>query len=208
MFFICGIVNNLKFKVMAKRNDNPPKKKKVNSSFNMDEMTVFPKRAEWKTKKLPDGTEVTSAMLHPKALDKVNKAAKTIQNETKAGRPYSKAANSARVSGAINKHIVQPGGVTKFARRTGIPGMAVAAALYGYNKYQDSKSSNAKPSITNSSSKSQVKPTSATTKQDSTTNKTKVRAVNPEFIPGGNKKAKGGKVSRKFACGGKMSKRK
>ena len=192
---------------MAKTKDNPPKKKKVNSSFNMDEMTVFPKRAEWKTKKLPDGTEVTSAMPHPKALDKVNKAAKTIQSETKQGRPYSKAANSARVSGAINKHIVQPGGVTKFARRAGIPGIAVAGALYGYNKYQDNKSSNAKPTTTNSSAKPSAKPAS-TTKQDSTVNKPKVRAVNPEFVPGGNKKAKGGKLSRKFACGGKMSKKK
>jgi len=188
---------------MAKRNDNPPKKKKVNQSFNMDEMTVFPKRAEWKGKKLPDGTEVTSAMPHPKALEKVNKAAKTIQNETKAGRPYSKAANSARVSGAINKHIVQPSGVTKFARRAGIPGMVVAGALYGYNKYQDNKSSNA-----SSKAKPSTKPTSTTTKQDSATTKPKVRAVNPEYVPGGNRKANGGKLSsHKFCGGGKMKKK-
>lgn len=175
---------------------NPPKKKKVNSSFNMDEMTVFPKRAEWRNKALPDGTKVTSAMPHPKALEKVKESAKTIQSETKAGRPYSNAANAARRTGAVNKHIVQPSGVTKFARRAGIPGMVVAGALYGYNKYQDSKSSNAKPTTTNTSAKPSAKPAS-TAKQDSTANKSKVRAVNPNYIPGGNKKAKGGKLSKK-----------
>ena len=186
-----------KFKRGGKTEDPP---------FNMDEMTLFPKRAEWKTKKLPDGTEVTSAKPHPKALEKINKAAETIKRETEQGRPYSRAANEARRTGAFNKHIVQPSGITRFSRRAGIPGMVVAGALYGYNKYQNSKSSNAKPATTNT--KPSAKPISATSKQDSTANKPKVRAVNPEFIPGGNKKAKGGKISRKFACGGKMSKKK
>lgn len=192
----------------SKSKKSSSKKNTTKSSFNMDEMTLFPKRADWRNKTLPDGTKVTSAMPHPKALEKIKESAKTIQSETKVGRPYSNAANQARRVGAVNKHIVQPGGLAKFARRASIPGMVVAGALYGYNKYQDSKSSNAKPTTTNSSAKPSAKPTS-NAKQDSTVNKPKVRAVNPNYVPGGNKKAKGGKLNsaNTFKCGGKMKKK-
>lgn len=176
------------------------KKNTAKSSFNMDEMTLFPKRADWRNKTLPDGTKVTSAMPHPKALEKVKESAKTIQSETKAGRPYSNAANQARRVGAVNKHIVQPGGLAKVARRGSVPAALGVAAEEYFRRKSNSNSSSSTPKQTTTTNTTTSKPTS-----------TGIRVVDPNYMPkktgSSNQKKFGGKISRKFKCGGKMKKK-
>mgnify|MGYP006872976304 CR=1 FL=1 len=162
--------------------------------FDMDkEFSLFPKRAAWKDAKLPDGSSPTSAMPHPRALKKVEKAAETIEKEINEDRATSKVANRARVSGAINRHIVQPGIVSRFLRRqTPLIGGAVAVGL-GVKRKLENKNANSRPAANNNKSNSTQGIWTPPSQKKDTTNSKKYGGK----LKTANKFAKGGKINKK-----------